>query len=140
VTLILDAAPLVALANSKEPQREALLETLRAEPGSLIVPAPVTAEVDYLLGERFGSTARRAFLSDLAARRYEAEGLTTEDYRVAQEIELRYADLALGLADCSIVILAARHETRRLFSFDERHFRTVAPLQGGTFELLPADA
>ncbi len=140
MTLILDAAPLVALANSKEPQGEVLLETLRAESGSLIVPSPVTAEVDYLLGERFGSTARRAFLSDLAARRYEAEGLTAEDYRLAQEIELRYADLNLGLADCSIVILAARHETRRLFSFDERHFRTVAPLQGGTFELLTADA
>jgi len=59
VTLILDATPLVALADSTEPQREALLETLRAEPGSLIVPAPVTAEVDYPLGERFGSPARR---------------------------------------------------------------------------------
>jgi uncharacterized protein len=140
VTLILDAAPLVALTDSTEPQREALLETLRAEPGSLIVPAPVTAEVDYLLGERFGSSARRAFLSDLAARRYDAEALEPEDYRVVQDIELRYADLDLGLADCSIVILAARHGTRRLFSFDERHFRTVEPLQGGTFELLPADA
>ncbi len=140
MTLILDAAPLVALTDSTEPQREALLETLRAEPGSLIVPAPVTAEVDYLLGERFGSSARRAFLSDLAARRYDAEALEPEDYRVVQDIELRYADLDLGLADCSIVILAARHGTRRLFSFDERHFRTVEPLQGGTFELLPADA
>jgi uncharacterized protein len=140
VTLILDATALVALADANEPKRQALLETLRAEPGALIVPAPVTAEVDYLLGERFGSTARRAFLGDLAAHRYEAEGLVPDDYRLVQKIELRYADLELGLADCSIVILAARHETRRLFSFDERHFRTVAPLQGGAFKLLPADA
>jgi hypothetical protein len=53
----------------------AYLTILRAEPGSLIVPATVTAEVDYLLGKRFGSAARRAFLSDLAARRYDAESL-----------------------------------------------------------------
>jgi predicted nucleic acid-binding protein len=139
VTLIIDAAPLVALADPEDPQREALLETLQAEAGALIVPAPVTAEVDYLLGQRFGSAARRAFLSDLAARRYDAEALEAGDYQVVQEIELRDADLDLGLADCSIVVLAARHETRRLLSFDERHFRTVAPLQGGTFELLPAD-
>ncbi len=139
MTLILDATPLVALADSSEPQREALLETLRAEPGSLIVPAPVTAEVDYLLGERFGSPARRAFLSDLAARRYDVDALEPDDYLVAQDIELRYADLDLGLADCSIVILAARHKTLRLFSFDVRHFRAVTPLQGGSFELLPTD-
>jgi predicted nucleic acid-binding protein len=139
VTLILDAAPLVALADTKEPRREALLETLRSEPGALIVPAPVTAEVDYLLGQRFGGAARRAFLSDLAVRRYEAEAFEPEDYRVVEDLELRYADLELSLADCALVVLAARHGTRRLFSFDERHFRSVEPLQGGTFELLPAD-
>jgi hypothetical protein len=32
-----------------------------------------------------------------------------------------------------------RYETRRLFNFDERHFRAVAPLQGGSFSLPPAD-
>ena len=55
-------------------------------------------------------------------------------------LDTRYADLGLGLADCSIVVLAARYGTRRLLSFDERHFRAVAPLQGGSFGLLPADA
>jgi len=30
-------------------------------------------------------------------------------------------------------------KTRHLFSFDERHFRAVTPLQGGSFSLLPAD-
>lgn len=60
-------------------------------------------------------------------------------YPVVAELDARYSDLDLGLADCSIAVLAERYETRRLFSFDERHFRTVAPLQGGAFELLPAD-
>jgi uncharacterized protein len=140
VTLILDAAPLVALADAREPQLEALLRIRDEEEGSLVLPAPVAAEVDYLLGVRFGEAARRAFLSDLAAQRYDVACLEAGDYRMVAELDTRYADLGLGLADCSVVVLAERYETRRLLSFDERHFRAVAPLQGGSFELLPADS
>ncbi len=139
MTLILDAAPLVALADRDEPRREALLETLRTEAGSLILPAPVTAEVDYLLGERLGERARRAFLADLAARRFDVACLEGDEYPAIASLDARYADLGLGLADCSIVVLAARFGTRRLLSFDERHFRAVTPLQGGGFTLLPTD-
>ncbi|HBR25934.1 MAG TPA: VapC toxin family PIN domain ribonuclease [Rhizobiales bacterium] len=139
MTLIIDATPLVALGDPEEPTLEALLKTLQEEDGPLIVPAPVTAEVDYLLGQRFGAAARRAFLSDLAARRYDVACLEPADYPAIVTLDASYADLDLGLADCSIVLLAARYETRRLLSFDERHFRAVAPLQGGAFELLPAD-
>jgi uncharacterized protein len=137
VTLILDAAPLVASADAEEPQLEALLRIRDEEEGPLVLPAPVAAEVDYLLGVRFGHAARRAFFSDLAAWRYDVACLEAGDYRVVAELDARYSDL--GLADCSIAVLAERYETRRLFSFDERHFRVVAPLQGGSFSLLPAD-
>ena len=140
MTLILDAAPLVALADAKEPQLEALLKIRAEEDGPLVLPAPVAAEVDYLLGVRFGEAARRAFLSDLAAQRYDVACLEAGDYQAVAELDARYSDLGLGLADCSIVVLAERYDTRRLLSFDERHFRAVAPLQGGSFELLPADS
>jgi predicted nucleic acid-binding protein len=140
VTLVLDAAPLVALADAREPQLEALLRIRDEEEGQLVLPAPVAAEVDYLLGVRFGEAARRAFLSDLAAQRYDVACLEADDYRAVSELDIRYSDLGLGLADCSIMVLAERYETRRLLSFDERHFRAVAPLQGGSFELLPADS
>jgi predicted nucleic acid-binding protein len=139
VTLILDAAPLVALADAREPQLDALLKIRDEEEGRLVLPAQVAAEVDYLLGVRFGEAARRAFLSDLAAQRYDVACLEAGDYQAVAELDSRYSDLGLGLADCSIVVLAERYETRTLLSFDERHFRAVAPLQGGSFELLPAD-
>jgi predicted nucleic acid-binding protein len=139
VTLVIDAAPLVALADQGEPRREEILELLRAARGALFIPAPVTAEIDYLLGRRFGPPARRAFLEDLAARRYESPGLEAGDYDAALEVDRRYGDLDVGLADLSVVVLARRLGTRRILTFDERHFRTVRPLQGGTFTLLPAD-
>lgn len=139
MTLVVDAAPLVALADEREPLRDRILDVMRSERGGLVVPAPVTAEVDYLLGRRFGSPARRAFLNDLAARRYETAALETRDYEDALELDQRYADLDLGLADLSIVLLARRLDTRRILTFDERHFRAVRPLQGGAFTILPAD-
>jgi uncharacterized protein len=139
VTLILDAAPLVAVADENEPLKDAILESMRAEAGSLVIPAPVTAEIDYLLGRRFGRAARSAFLRDLSAGKLTVVCLERHDYRTAGDLDRRYADLDLGLSDCAVVVLAERFDTRRILSFDERHFRAVTPLQGGAFEILPAD-
>ncbi len=139
MTLIVDAAPIVAMSDPNEPRRPAILKVLREESGALAMPAPVTAEIDYLLGTRFGRRARSAFVRDLAAARFVVAGLEIEDYETVQTLERQYADLDLGLADCAIVVLAERFQTKRLLTFDERHFRAVTPLQGGTFEILPAD-
>jgi uncharacterized protein len=137
VTLIVDAAPLVALADRRDPLQAAIRDVLVAESGKLVIPAPVTAEVDYLLGRRIGRAARLAFLDDLAAGRFAVECLELEEYATVAELESRYADLDLGLADAAVVVLAARFDTRRLLTFDNRHFRAVRQLQGGVFDLLP---
>ena len=139
MTLLIDAAPIVALADPNEPHRESVLATLRAEPGDLVMPAPTTAEIDYLLGQRFGKTARRAFLRDLAHGRFNVACLEREDYNTIIDLEVRYSDLGLGLADCALVALAERYRTTRILSFDERHFRAVTPLGGGVFTIMPAD-
>jgi predicted nucleic acid-binding protein len=140
LTLLIDAAPLVAIADPNEPLRQAILEILASSPGPLIIPSPVTAEIDYLLGRRFGNTARRAFLRDLAAGRFIVPAPDHEDYATILDLEARYQDLSLGLADCALVTLAARHRTTHLLSFDERHFRVVPPIGGGAFTILPADS
>lgn len=112
---------------------------LETEIGLLIIPAPVTAEVDYLVRQRGGSRAVRRFLSDLAEERFRVETMATEDYSLALAVHDRYAGLDLGLADLSVIVLASRFRTTRLLTFDERDFRPVTPLQGGVFTLLPAD-
>ena len=139
MTLVIDAAPIVALADAGEPLRDDILADLVGEPGELIIPAPVTAEIDYLLGQRVGAAARRAFLGDLAAARFTVVALERDDYPAILELESRYADLDLGLADCSVAMLAGRYRTWRILSFDQRHFRAITPPQGGTFTILPAD-
>ena len=140
MTLVLDAAPLVALADRRDAMQPRVEQVLASEPGELVVPAPVTAEVDYILGRRLGRPARLAFLADLAAQRFTVASLDIEEHRVVVDLEQRYADLDAGLADLSVVIVADRYRTRRLVTLDERHFRALRPLSGGRFTLLPADA
>ena len=129
----------MALADRRDPHATAVREVLEAEPEELVVPAPVTAEADYMLRRRLGSGAARAFLEDVADGRFRVDGLTREEHALVLSLHDRYADLDLGLADLSVVVLAHRHRTRRLLTFDERDFRAVSPLQGGAFTLLPAD-
>jgi uncharacterized protein len=139
VTLIIDAAPLVALGDSRDPLHARVGDVLRAEHGELVVPAPVSAEVDYIIRHRGTAQAARAFLRDVAAGRFLVEGLTPDEHAMAARLDEQYADLDLGLADASVVVLAKRFRTTRLLSFDDRDFRAVTPLSGGHFTLLPRD-
>ncbi len=139
MTLIIDAAPMVALGDRRDPLHHAVLLTLQSESGDLVVPAPVSAEIDYLLRSRGGRDAARRFLRDVADGRLQVEGLSTEEHSILLDLDNRYDDLDVGLADLSVVVLAHRFRTRRLLTFDERHFRTLRPMAGGVFTLLPTD-
>jgi predicted nucleic acid-binding protein len=140
MTLLIDTGPLVALADARDPRRPAVRRLLREEPGDLIVPAPISAEADYLLGARLGRRAQRGFLTDVAQGRYQVICLDSADYSTLLSYDEKYADLNVGLADLSVVVLAERFRTNRILTFDQRHFRALRPLGGGSFMVLPTDA
>jgi len=139
VTLLIDAGPLISLLDPYDPVQPAIERLLASETGSLVLPAPVSAEVDYLVRRIAGVPAARGFLDDLAAGRFQVACLEPAEYELAQKYDAQYADLQVGLADLSVVVLAHRFRTRRILSFDQRHFRTLRPLDGGSFLLLPYD-
>jgi predicted nucleic acid-binding protein len=138
--LILDAGALYAQADVDEPQHDAVAGLLREERDTLVTSQIVAAEADYLIMRRLGIDVELAFLDDLAAGTYVMDALTPPELTVARDVAARYRDLELGLADASLVVLAARWQTRRILTLDERAFRAVTPLQGGFFTVLPADA
>jgi predicted nucleic acid-binding protein len=96
---------------------------------NLVVPEPVIVEVDQLARARVGAHAARLFLAALDAGEHEIAYLFPGIFRRAIEIDHRYADLDLGLADASVMALAER---RRLpiLTFDFEHFRATQPPQG----------
>jgi hypothetical protein len=139
VTIIVDTAPIVAMGDRRDSARERVRQLLLRSAEDLVVPAPVSAEIDYLLGVRGGAGARERFLVDLASGAYTVVCLEPREYGQLVDLNRQYSALDLGLADLSVVMLAARFHTLRILTFDYRHFRAVRPLQGGSFVLLPAD-
>jgi predicted nucleic acid-binding protein len=137
--LIVDAGALYAQADSDEPQHTAVARVLRDEADTLVTSQIVVAEADYLILRRLGVDVELMFLEDLASGTYVVDALTPSELSIARDIVARYRDLELGLADASLVVLANRWQTRRILTLDERGFRTVSPLQGGSFQILPAD-
>lgn len=139
MSLLLDAGALYAQADRADPNHTAVTEILRSEREALITSALTVAEADYLILTRLGIQVELAFLEDLAEGTFQMECLTRAELTTALDVVRRHRDLAIGLADASLVVLAQRFRTRRMLTIDERAFRSVRPLQGGAFVLLPAD-
>jgi len=139
VALVVDAGALYAQADADEPRHKAVRAILEAERESLVTTELAVAEADYLILDRLGPDVELALLEDLVEGTFIVECLDRAQLRAARDIVVRYRDLRLGLADASLVVIAERYATRRLLTFDERAFRTVSPLQGGSFTILPAD-
>ncbi|HUQ43658.1 MAG TPA: PIN domain-containing protein [Candidatus Limnocylindria bacterium] len=140
MALVVDAGGLYAQADRDDPGHAAVREILVNEREELVTTELAVAEADYLILDRLGPDAEAAFLDDLAGGTFMVECLDRRGLGAARDLVARYRDLRIGLADASLVIVAERYGTRRILSFDERAFRAVAPLQGGSFLLLPADA
>ena len=99
----------------------------------------VVAEADYLIGVRAGREARLRFAEDLGRGLMELACLSTSEVAEAAALDRHYDSLDLGIVDASIIVIAHRYGTSRIATLDERCFRAVVPLQGGSFTLLPAD-
>jgi predicted nucleic acid-binding protein len=140
MALIVDAGALYAQADADDPRHASVRTILEGEREALVTTELAVAEADYLILDRLGPDVELAFLDDLSEGTYLVECLDIADLAAARAIVARYRDLRLGLTDASLVVLAERHASRRLLTFDERAFRAVAPLQGGAFTILPADA
>lgn len=130
---------LYTATDTADPDHGAAVSTLSTWNGELVVSAFVATEADYLIRTRLGVDAELAFLDDLGDA-YRVDTLDARGLSTAADVCRRYRDLELGLADASMIVLADRWSTTTLATFDERHFRAVTPLAGGSFRLLPADA
>lgn len=137
--LVCDTSGVLAALDRADPDHAACVAALEAHRGPLVLSPFVLAELDHLVRTRLGQEAARSLLDDVAAGAYEVGTIDTADVAACLDADRAYADHGLGLADCSVVVLAHRWGTRSVLTLDHRHFRAVHPLQGGAFSLLPAD-
>lgn len=138
--IVIDASGLLAAIDDWHPLHAQTRAVLAEDTGPFLLSPFVLAELDYLIQKRRGVADELRFLREVASGVYRLEPFDAEDIALAADLVERYSSLDIGLADASLVVLAARAATTRILSLDERHFRAIRPLRGRAFTLLPADA
>lgn len=136
--IVLDTSVVVAFMNFGDDDHERVAKWMEASEEEFLTTPLIVAEIDHLVSRAGGSNAARAFYDDLASGAYLVEWWPEA---VAETVTAAKKYQAIGLADASLLALAARFDTSRIATLDERHFRTLRPLTGeAAFTLLPADA
>jgi hypothetical protein len=138
--IILDTSGLLAALDASQRQHAAAVAALRAAEPPWVLSPFVLAELDYLLATRVGQHAERALLAEVGRGVYRLEQIEADDIAAAERVIAKHAGLEMGLADASIVVIAARYGVRDLLTLDERHFRAMRGPGGRPFRILPADA
>ena len=137
--IIADTSGLVAaFGQDTRPHRQARA-AYEDDPGPVILSPFVLAELDYLILRNAGVKAELDLLRDVADGVFTLAEFSPRDVAQAAAVAERYQDLRIGLSDASIVVLAARYQTTRVLTLDERHFRAMRPLHADAFTILPAD-
>jgi hypothetical protein len=138
--IILDTSGLLAAIDASQRAHEAARRALETAPPPWILSPFILAELDYLLATRVGQPAERALLAEVGRGVYRLDSLEPAEVAAAERLIGRYAELEIGLADASLVVLANRYGARDLLTLDERHFRALRGPGGRPFRLLPADS
>lgn len=137
MTLIVDTGVLYASLDRRDPDHESCRDLIESFAESLVVPAPVLAEVDYFMSRQGGSKAMARLIRDVHAGAFAIEDLAIDDYARVAEVLDRYSDLDVGFVDAAVLAVIERLGERRLATLDRRHFSVLRPRHVDALELLP---
>jgi uncharacterized protein len=136
--VIVDASAFVSVWFEDDVRHEEASSWYAQELNHMVTTPVVVAEMDYMVRKFGGPDAARVVVANLATRALEVDWWDDAVQTCWKIVDTRPE---IGIADASLVALAAHRNTTRIATFDERHFRTLAPLTGEpSFTLLPADA
>ena len=137
--IVLDTSGLLANYDRSDHHHNSVSQLLMQPQRRLLSPF-VLAEVDYLVTRIAGQSVALIVLDDVIRGAYELAPFAASDVAAAKSVIEQYADLHLGIADASLVVMAERYECLDLLTLDQRHFRAVRSLRGQAFRLLPHDS
>ena len=134
-TVLVDTGPLVALLDPSDGARAPCRTCLEAlESCELVTTEAVITECAYLLD--FSTQAQASLMHLLAAGRPRIELITANDRPRIADLLVRYAKLPMDYADATLVVLAERLSTRRIFTLDRKDF-AVYRANKKHFEMVP---
>ena len=114
-----------ALYDADDTHHKAVRDIVQSEPGTILIPTVVLAELDYLLREFLGVAAELDFFDGLDRGAYTLEPFTSDDLHRCRELIATYKDLDPGLVDVAVIATAERLGIQRILTMDERDFRAI---------------
>ena len=131
--ITVDTSAVFASLDGSDPDHGRVVAEIRSDPGPLLLPAGILAELAYLVEARLGTRVMDALLADLVDGAYTLD-CGDDDLPRVRELIGRYDDLPLGFSDAAVVACAERNGGRVL-TLDVRDFGVVA--REGTLEVRP---
>lgn len=135
--IVCDTGPLVAAADRDNRACTDLLTGLHLARRKILVPAPVVAEVGYLLGRTGGPRIEAAFLRSIVQQAVTMVDLELADYERMADLVETYADFPLGTTDAAVIAVAERFGVTEIATLDRRHFHAVRPRHADGLTIVP---
>ena len=135
-TLVVDTSVVYGALDRSDPAHAACASTLSSG-ATVVLPAPVLVEVDWLARSRGRTGAIPVLLAGVLDGSVLVSNLDAEDYARVAALLAQYDDLPLSLVDASVVAIAERLEQDTIATLDHRHFSVVRPLHIDAFTLVP---
>jgi uncharacterized protein len=138
--IVCDRGPLVAAADRDERHNRAytdLFTGLHLAQRAVLVPAPVIAEVGYLLSRAAGPAIEAAFLRSIVSGTFTVVDLQVSDYERMADLVKAYGDFPLGTTDAAVIAVAERLDIGEIATLDHSQFRAVRPSHVPAFTLVP---
>ena len=120
---LLDAGPLVAALNRRDPDHARCSRALASFSGTLLTTGAVVTEAMYFLGGLpGGAETLTEFLDDAQADIRDC--FAHSQLHAAARLMKKYADTPMDFADATLVLLAEETGHAEILTLDERGFRT----------------
>jgi uncharacterized protein len=133
--LLVDTGILFALADKSDDWHARTRQYFESTRDTLLAPITIVPEVAYLLRERIGPHAERAFVKAIADGELATESLKAEDWVRSEELMAKYREI--GFVDATIVAIAERLRLATIATTDRRHFGAIQPAHVRRFTLVP---
>lgn len=133
--ILVDAGPLVALADRTDAHHTSCLKALEELRDPLGTVWPALTEAVYLV-QRW-PVAQMELLNLVESGALRILPFGRDDMPRVKALMTKYRDLPMDLADAALVRVAEREGIRTIFTVDRRDFSLYRPLGLGRFRIIP---
>jgi hypothetical protein len=138
--IIADTGFIYALLDKRDAWHERAVAAFGTADEGLITTWPVLTEATHLIMRTMGTAPAVALMQDVAEGGLAVWNIDVDSQQKAPALMKRYGDLPMDLADASLVLLAESIGHGRIFTTDERDFRTYRWKSRAPFQNLLAEA